>query len=125
MGLNYSVIKAELAKRSGIANPKEISDEIAERVIKYTIENAKDAERATGWKLHSETVHFRTHYSREYDAKRAAAKHGVKYSSAADYVRNRKYHLVKNLLNPNGGWVVEAVGTPGFLSVASEAYHSM
>lgn len=128
--------QADLATRSGIADPMTVP---VDKLVQVLVNMAKDACRSTdakGWVVHNPngykpSSYFKTNYAREFDAKRQAAKlrtrgyPTITFSTAQDYVRSTRYHLVRNMLNPQGGWVVEAEGTPGYLSVASEAYHSM
>lgn len=132
MGNKLDALRLELAARSGIANLLEISDELVNKVAGYMADNAKRAKDLKGWVVHDPngykpSTYTKTDYHREFDAKRKAAKLGgdYTYSKTSDYVANTKYHLVKNMLNPKGGWVVEATGTPGYMSVAFEAYHTM
>lgn len=134
--LFIAAAQQDLATRSGITDSMKVPVTKIAEVLVYMVGNTMRAENLTGFVVHcpngyKPSTYHKTSYAREFDAKRQAAKLRTKgypditYSSARDYIANTRYTLVKNMLNPNGGWVVEAEGTPGYLSVASEAYHSM
>jgi|SRR5580765_3779561 len=119
----------ELRKNSGFETEAECRQVTAGHVVeavRIKVEAHLRSLGREGYIVHyangGKPMHCKTHYMREGDARRAAAKRGYVYSTTQAYVAATRARLVRSAMN--GALVMETTGTPFTSSVASESYWS-